>query len=152
MNIAVALPPGWRIESQDGTAARVPDTAITLSIAPLQQLPDGPRAYMQQRLHEGLGPDAVTKVVSAVDVESTSGWPVAVVQTQVDPPDGESRIHLFYKFLYHGAVAVVRSPSARELDEHRQAILDVLGTVSPVWDDEIVALGQLWERVGPPRS
>ena len=97
------------------------------------------------------GPDWIRRVVGApVDgdelgseraMNTTSGYPLLVVETLAGPT---ATVHGFYYFLDYAAhVSIAGEPPV--VTAHRREIIDALVAATPdFWTGEIVALAQLW--------
>ncbi len=143
MRLEISLPAEATSEARgDGMHAAWGET--TLSWGQLVALPDDRTRWIQRALRTNLAVGSVLTLVRDVIDRTATGWPLRVVVTQVQLDSRASaarwRLHGFYAFFEHAAIAVVEGPTREALDE----VLPIMRSGRPRWD-ALGALAQLWD-------
>jgi tetratricopeptide (TPR) repeat protein len=126
-----------------------PDTRIMWG--PLILLPDEQRAWIDAAIRRDIPDGAEVQIVSENVGETTTGWPVRMVEVTVHPaaraPANEWRLVAFYAFFEHAAIAWSRASDEARYRAHRDTIRAVLLGATPDWSGEPACLTELWDVV-----
>ena len=106
---------------------------VELDAGPLVALPLDGRTWTAETLGAG------AQVRGVREVATQAGWPLTLVRS--DRGD-ERRVHAFYRFHLHGAVACARGA----VDENADGLIALLCGARPDFGGgPIVALAEVWE-------
>ncbi len=153
MRLSLRFPPSWVLKyaPDEKVAAilpgeRLPQAVITYG--PMQLVPDEPRPWQAQTLHSDLPPDSKVVVGRTVEVTTSTGWPLRIIEAEVRKTTTEVievRLCGFYSFLEHTAVVIVRTENRARMEALGDMLLDILGSGRPDWSgDEATCLADLW--------
>jgi hypothetical protein len=114
----------------------------TLDVHPLELLPAELDTW-------GLGIVGGERVrVLAVREDTTDvGWPVTIAASELVDETGaviEIRMHMLFRFLEHGGIAVVRAANAAAFDQAFELVKALVPFARPDFSGQIVALAQVW--------
>lgn len=96
----------------------------------------------------GNTPDRV-RVLAVKEEETELGWPLTVAVSElVDPATGQAaelRLHLLYRFLEHGGIAILKATTAEAFEQAFELIKPLVGNARPDFSgDELPALALVW--------
>lgn len=162
MRLSLAIPESWEIKHAPNHqslallrgADNKPDLVITFG--ELILLPDEQRPWIEQTLRSDLPDGARIQVGQNVEARTELGWPMRVVEvTALHPQDDvilEERLCVFYAFLEHAAVAILRAPNKAQIEQHRATILGLLQSGKPQWTraGQPVCLADFWNLESTP--
>src|SRR5262245_50801283 len=123
-----------------GPANAPPDVIVTYG--PITIKPDEPRRWLET-VQADIPRDTKIQWGRTIDHKTQSDWPMRLVEAQVVTLKGETveaRLCVFYTFMEHGAVAIVRAASAQQLEQHGKSVLATLEHGRPDWRDVPVCL------------
>lgn len=156
MQISLSFPAHWEVKHAPGNQHIAvlcgPDgkPRLIVTYGALTLLPDDQRAWTEQALLEDLPQGTRLSVGQAGDSETVAGWPLRVIEAQLLAPRSddpiEERVYAFYAFMEHAAVVMVRALDKKHLEEHREAIRDLLQSGRPDWSTrgQPACLAELW--------
>lgn len=162
MRLSLAIPESWEIKHAPNDqslallrgADHKPELVITFG--GLILLPDEQRPWIEQTIRSDLPDGARVQVGQNVEARTELGWPMRVVEvTALHPQDDvilEERLCIFYAFLEHAAVAILRAPDKAQLEQHRATILALLQSGKPSWTrpGQPVCLADFWNLESTP--
>lgn len=162
MRLSLAIPQSWEIKHAPNNqslallrgADNKPDLIITFG--GLILLPDEQRPWIEQTIRSDLPNGARVKVGQNVEVRTELGWPMRIVEVTALHPKAdevlEERLCVFYAFLEHAAVAILRAPDKARLEQHRATILALLQSGKPEWSrkGQPACLADFWNLESTP--
>jgi len=153
LHIAFELPEPWTCEVGDRLRVWTrPDLSIRVEVDELHELPVDRQRWGVQVLNRNLPSGGSIRQNEIMNSTNHKGWPLTLVSTAALDAGGnvvESRITLFYEFLYHGgtlAVRITRDDVERWEAELREPVMDLMMRVEPVFaGDEVAGVAELWD-------
>jgi hypothetical protein len=140
------LPPGARWERRGDVGRLIlPDAPeVSIEVSDIAPLPDDPSAAARRTVAI-VSAGSVVRLGAATEAVTVEGWPFSIVDSEARAADTgalvDSRIHLFYRFLVHGARVTITSPVA--LAPRRAFLVGLFERARPDFGGEIVALAQI---------
>ncbi len=158
MRLQIEIPATWSRSPDRHTGeevASIPGNGLTpdgrIMWGPLILLPDEQRAWIDAAIRRDIPEGAEVQIVSEIVGETTTGWPVRMVEVTVHPavraPANEWRIVAFYAFFEHAAIAWSRASDEARYRAQRETIRAVLLGATPDWSGEPACLTELWDVV-----
>ena len=114
----------------------------TLAIHPLEPLPPELDSW-GQRIVGGEG----VRVLAVREDTTDIGWPVTIALSELLDEAGASveiRMHLMFRFLEHGGIAVMRAANAAAFDQAFAIVQPLVPFARPDFSGQVVALAQVW--------
>lgn len=137
-------PAGRRVEIEEG---------VVLLLSPPEAMPADARAWAVRTLEAGVAPGLVLEMIHADETETSQGWPVALVVSDLVHAESGAvvarRLHAFYRFYVDAAIAIleIRDRARDVLVEEARAAL--LGARAPYGRLGIRSLTDLWAGFDP---
>jgi tetratricopeptide (TPR) repeat protein len=124
---------------------------LILTYGELVLLPDEQVPWIEQSARSDLQTGTMVQLGSSVQGQTTAGWPVRIVEAQVQVAKTkqplEVRLCAFYAFLEHGAVAILRAGEPSRFEAHREQIMKLFHSARPDWKriHQPMCLHEFWD-------
>jgi hypothetical protein len=133
MRLVIDPDPSWPLRSLGSQRFAVLGDNALLAWGPLVEYPDDIAAWHRRALAVELPAGGTLAILATEPIVTRSGWRGVLVEALVEVGDvREYRLGAFFRFLEHGAVALVRSESPIAA---RDVIRAALATARPDWTD-----------------
>lgn len=136
MRFGLKPPPGWTKPS-----------VATFEVSDLRALPADRERWMRDILERELPEGCELRAEKPVRMETVHGWPWHLVAATVVRGGApiQRRLGAYYRFFEYGGCVLVRIDDADLEGATARHMLLLLATAEPEWNDEIVAVHQLWD-------
>lgn len=157
MRLSLAVPEGW--EKQQGPNEQYlaichgsdGNPELVMTYGGLVLLPDEQAPWIERAARSDAEVGAIIKLGPPSSGETTDGWPMQMVEAQVLAPKTEQllevRLCVFYAFLEHAAVCIVRAPSPSLFEKHRETLIAMMKSGRPDWkrSGQPACLDDFWD-------
>ena len=157
VHVILKLPSPWTFTRADEPDIQPgiwthPDFSGRIELDPLTALPSDRRLWGQRVLGRNLPEGGNVRQSEIMNSTNHKGWPLTLVSTAALDSSGkavESRITMFYEFLYYGSsIAVVIPAGEVELWENqlRETVIEAMLSAEPLFRGRQVAnIAELWD-------
>ncbi len=154
MKLSLPIPADWDAEPSGVLTAYLPRgvAGLRILVTPLLPYPEDPQGWLRRQFSDGVPPGTKVQVFVSTPLATADGWPALVTEGLIgEGPTAEARVVVQYRFLDHGAAAIVRCVDPAVFEARRGAILDVLGHARPDWSHTaVLSLAELFDGVVRP--
>lgn len=141
MRLVLPTDPAWPIHVNGTQLVAVVGTDALLAWGPLVEYPEDVAHWRRRALAVDVPANGVIETIASEQHVTRSGWRFDVVEARAHVGGAsEARLAGFFRFLEHGAVALVRASRAAELARIRASVIAAWSAARPVWAETPLAL------------